>query len=101
MRLLQEFNEFLREYKVLTLAIAFIIGRAITDLTNSLVNDLLMPLVSLLLPAGLWSGGEIVIGSVVIAWGSLVSSIIDFLIIAFIVFMLSKLVLKEEKVSKK
>jgi large conductance mechanosensitive channel len=100
MGLILEFREFLREYKVIGLAVALVIGLASTDLIKSFVENLIMPIVTFLIPNGSWKEATFSIGQIVIKWGALLSSIINFLIIAFVVFVIAKYVLKEEKVSK-
>ncbi len=101
MKILNEFVEFLKEYKVIGLAIAFIMGAAVTSLVQSLVKDILMPIVSVFIPDGGWETATFQIGSVIINWGSFLSALINFAIIAFVVFMMAKIVLKEKKVTKK
>jgi large conductance mechanosensitive channel len=101
MGIVKEFKDFLNEYKVVGLAVAFIIGAAVNDLVKSLVQNIIMPLVNPLLPAGGWETATIAIGPFVISWGPFLSALINFTILAFVVFMIAKFVLKEEKVSKK
>jgi len=98
---MQEFKEFLMEYKVIGLAVAFIMGAAATTLVKSLVDDVIMPLIGALIPGGEWQTATFSIGSIVIKWGSFLGNVINFAIIAFVVFMIAKMVLKEEKVTKK
>ncbi len=102
MGIIAEFKQFLDEYKVMGLAIAFIIGAALTTLVQSLVNDMIMPIVSPVLSAtGDWKASVFQIGPVKLAWGSFLGALINFVIIAFVVFMIAKLILKEAKVAKK
>jgi len=101
MGVLQEFMDFLKEYKVLPLAIAFIIGGAATVLVQSLVNDIVMPFVGVLIPGGDWKSSVLQLGPVGLGVGPFLSALINFVIIAFVVFMIAKMVLKEEKVPKK
>jgi len=101
MGILQEFAEFIKEYKVMPLAIAFIIGVAATSLIQSLVNDIIMPVVGVLVPGGDWKNSILAAGPVKLGIGSFVSQLINFVIIAFVVFLVAKTVLKEEKVAKK
>ena len=93
--------DFLREYKVVGLAVAFIIAVAATTLVKSIVDDIIMPLVGALIPGGAWQTATFAIGSIIIKWGDFLSNLINFIIIAFVVFMIAKMVLKEEKVAKK
>jgi large conductance mechanosensitive channel len=99
--MLQDFNEFIKEYKVMPLAIAFIMGAAMTTLVQALVNDVVMPLVGALLPQGDWQSAKVALGPVSISWGHFLGALIYFIIIAFVVFMVAKMILKEEKVTKK
>lgn len=96
-----EFKEFLKEYKVVGLAVALIIGLASTDLVKSVVNNLVMPIITPFIPKGAWETATFSIGSIVIGWGALLGSVINFIVIAWVVFLIAKYILKEEKVSKK
>jgi len=98
---LKEFKEFLKEYKVVPLAIAFIIGIAATALIQSVVNNLIMPLITPFIPGGAWQTAVFTLGPIVIGWGALLGAIINFVIIAFVGFMIVKYFLKEEKVTRK
>lgn len=101
MGIISEFKDFLNEYKVMGLAVAFIIGGAITALVQSLVNNVIMPIVGAVLPNGAWQTATFAIGSVQIGWGAFLSALINFVIIAFVIFLIAKYVMKEEKVAKK
>ena len=98
---IQEFKEFLNEYKVVPLAIAFIMGVAATALVQSLVNNVIMPIVTPFIPGGAWQEATLALGPIVIKWGAFVAALINFLILAWAVFIIAKMVLKEEKVAKK
>jgi len=100
-KILKEFKEFLDEYKVIGLAIAFIMGVAATALIQAVVNYLIMPIITPFIPGGTWQTATLTLGPVVISWGALLGAIINFVIIAFVVFMIAKYLLKEEKVGKK
>lgn len=99
--MIKEFRDFLKEYKVVPLAIALIIGLAATALVQSVVNNLIMPLVTPFIPGGAWQAATFSMGPIVIGWGALLGAIINFIIIAWVVFMIAKYLLKEEKVTKK
>jgi|TARA_Y100000310_G_scaffold153608_1_gene153021 large conductance mechanosensitive channel len=101
MKLAKEFVEFLKEYKIIALAIAFVMGIAAKDLVNSLVNDIIMPFINPLFPSGDWKQAKWVIGSIELGTGPFLSALISFLIIALVVFLVAKKILKEEKVKKK
>jgi len=101
MGFISEFKDFLNEYKVMGLAVAFIMGAAVTALVQSLVNDIIMPFIGVFIQGGEWATATFALGPVIIKWGSFVAALINFIIIALVVFMIAKVVLKEEKVSKK
>lgn len=92
-----EFMKFLKEYGVLGLAIGVIIGSKAGELVKSIVDGLLMPVIGLLLPSGDWQ--QLVVGPFQV--GIVLAALINFVLVAFIVFVFAKHVLKEESVSKK
>mgnify|MGYP001562652060 CR=1 FL=1 len=100
-KFLKEFWEFLEEYKAIGLAIAFIMGAAITGLVNSLVDNIIMPVITPFIPGGAWETATFSLGPIVIGWGAFLSELINFVIMAAVVFMIAKKILKEEKVKKK
>ena len=100
-KLLLEFRDFLREYKVIGLAVALIIGLAATALVKSLVDNVIMPIITPFIPGGAWQTATFSMGSIVISWGAFSGAIINFVIITLVVFLIAKYALKEEKVTKK
>ena len=98
---LKEFKEFIKEYKVLGLAIAFIIGAAATTLVKSLVDNVIMPIITPFIPGGAWQTATFSMGPIVIGWGAFLGALINFVIMAWVVFIIAKKLLKEEKVEKK
>ncbi|HOE93358.1 MAG: large-conductance mechanosensitive channel [Candidatus Methanofastidiosum methylothiophilum] len=101
MGFMQEFMEFLKEYKVIGVAVAFIMAAASTSLVNSLVNDIIMPIITPFIPGGGWQEATLSIGPIVLRWGSFLAQIVNFIILALVVFIIAKKLLKEEKVTKK
>jgi large conductance mechanosensitive channel len=97
----KEFMEFLKEYKVVPLAIAFIMGAAATALVKSLVDNIIMAIVTPLVPGGEWKLATFNLGPFIFKWGAFLGELINFVIIAWVVFVIAKVILKEEKVSKK
>jgi large conductance mechanosensitive channel len=100
-KVMKEFMDFLKEYKVIALAIAFIMGVAATALIKSMVDNIIMPIITFMIPGGTWKTATFALGPIVFGWGAFVGEIINFVIIAFVIFLIAKLVMKEEKVSKK
>ena len=86
----QELMDFLNKYGVIGLAVAFIIGGAAGTLISAMVNDLLMPLINPLLQGGEWQKAELVLGPVRLLVGHFVGALINFIIIALVVFVLMK-----------
>ena len=101
MGIIQEFREFLQEYKVMGLAVAFIMAIAATELVQSLVNNIIMPVVGAFIPGGDWQAATFALGPVVLGWGAFLAALVNFIILAFVVFMIAKMMFKEEKVTKK
>jgi large conductance mechanosensitive channel len=97
----KEFLGFLKQYGIIGLAIAVVIGGKANELVSSVVNDLLMPLV--FQPALKAANVDDIrrLSYHGVFYGKVIGSFIDFTIVAFVVFMFAKLVLKEESVSKK
>lgn len=99
--MIAEFMEFLKEYKVVALAIAFIMGIASMALVKSLVDNIIMPVITPFIPGGAWKTATFALGPIVIGWGPFAGELINFVIIAFVVFVIAKKILREEKVAKK
>ncbi len=98
--LYKEFISFLKEYKIISLALAFIMGAASTTLVNSLVKDIILPVFSPLL-SGNWQEASLHLGPIVIRYGSFLAELLNFIILGLVVFVIAKKILKEEKVEKK
>ncbi|MBI1417443.1 MAG: large conductance mechanosensitive channel protein MscL [Limimaricola sp.] len=104
--MLKEFRDFIAKGNVMDLAVGIIIGAAFTAIVSSLVSDLINPIIGLILggvdftnmyvvlkgtvPAGSSLSAARDAGAAVFAYGSFITAVINFLIIAFVVFMLVK-----------
>ena len=103
----KEFMAFLKTYGVIGLAIAVVIGGKLNAMVTAVVEGLLMPLLAPLLGAGDWRAAKLNLGGTAEApmfsfgIGQVLGAVIDFLIVAYIVFWLSKKLLREETVTKK
>jgi large conductance mechanosensitive channel len=92
----QEFIFFLKTFGIIGLAIAFIIGQAASKLVTAFVNDIVDPIIGLFLPGGNLSGLTVQVTNLYgdatseFRYGDLIANIIDFLVIALIVFILYK-----------
>ena len=98
--LTREFREFLKEYKVISLAVGFVMGAASTNLVGSLVKDIIMPLLSPLFAAESWKEAVLHVGSISINYGSFLAEALNFLILAFIIFVVVRKILKMESGKK-
>ena len=97
---IEEFMEFLQKYQVIGLAVAFIIGAAATKLVNSTVNDIIMPVIAVLVPGGNWREAVLEIGPLKFLVGDFVGAIIDFAIIALVIFIIVKYIMKGDTSKK-
>jgi len=86
--MLKEFKEFAMRGNVLDLAIAVIIGGAFGKIITSLVNDVLMPLIGLVMGGVNFSDLSVTVGAAVIKYGAFIQSIVDFIIVAFVIFLI-------------
>ena len=92
------FLNFIREQGVVGLAVGFVLGGAISKLVSSLVNDIVNPVLGIFLGAtGSLKDYSLVVGSVKVLWGDFLATTIDFLVIAFVVYVLVKVLKVETK----
>ena len=95
--MLKEFREFVMRGNVLDMAVGVIIGGAFGKIVGSLVSDILMPLIGSLMGGIDFTSLKSQVGSAEILWGTFVQNIIDFLIIAFVIFLIVKAANKMKK----
>jgi large conductance mechanosensitive channel len=103
--MIKGFKEFLLKNNVLALAVAVIVGGAVGKVVSSLAADILMPMISMVLPSGDWRAAKFVLGKTVgpdgkeainaISYGNFFGSVVDFLIIALVVYLITKSLIKE------
>ena len=86
--MIQEFKAFIAKGNVLDLAVAVIIGGAFGAIVTSLVNDIIMPLIGVILGGTDFTTLAITFGEASITYGNFIQAIINFLIIAFVIFMI-------------
>jgi large conductance mechanosensitive channel len=101
-----EFKSFLLKTNAMALAVGVIIGAATGKVVSALVADLLMPIISLVIPSGDWRAAQIVLTETTgpdgkpvvnaIRYGDVLGNVIDFVIIAFVVFLITKALLREK-----
>ncbi len=90
MSFMKEFKAFAMRGNVIDLAVAVIIGLAFGKIVSALVGDVVMPAVGLLLGGVNFSGLSITVGDAVIKYGAFIQAVVDFLIIAFVIFLALK-----------
>lgn len=96
-----EFKEFISRGNVVDMAVGVIIGSAFGKIVTSLVNDILMPLIGIVLGGLDFSNLNIKIGDATILYGSFIQTIVDFLIVAFCIFVMIKFFEKFKKQEEK
>jgi len=90
-----EFINFLSQYKVMGLAVAFILGLYLGGVVMSLVKDIIMPIIGLAFPGlGNLATYEVPVDKQIFALGDFVAAIITFIIVAFVIFIIVKLTTK-------
>jgi large conductance mechanosensitive channel len=99
--MIKEFKEFLLQTNALALAVGVIIGGAVGKVVSSLVGDILMPIIGVAIPGGEWRTLKLVLtykpdGTPVnaITYGAFIGAVVDFVIIALCVFLITKAMLK-------
>ena len=96
-----EFRAFINRGNVLDLAVAVVMGAAFTAIVNSLVNDIIMPLVGVILGGVDFTGLNLTVNNAVIAYGNFIQAIINFLIVAWVVFLVVKAINRMSQLNKK
>lgn len=99
--MLKEFKEFISRGNVIDLAVGVIVGGAFSKIVSSLVNDILMPFIGIILGGINFTSLIISVGNAHILIGSFIQNVIDFLIVAFCVFLFVKFINEISKLGKK
>lgn len=89
-----EFKKFIERGNVIDLAVGVLIGGAFSKIVSSLVNDLFMPLIGILIGGHDFTNLTLKVGDAQIRYGSLIQNIVDFLIIAFCIFIFISIINK-------
>lgn len=99
--MLGEFKKFLLQTNALALAVGVIIGAAVGKVVGSLVSDVIMPVIGIMIPGGAWRELSFVLNrkadgspANLILYGSFIGALVDFLIVGFVIFMITKALLK-------
>jgi large conductance mechanosensitive channel len=86
--MLREFREFINRGNVIDLAVAVIIGGAFGVIVTSLVNDIIMPIIGVIIGGINFTSLVFTVGQAKIAYGSFIQAVVNFLIIAFVIFLI-------------
>ncbi len=86
--MIKEFKDFIMRGNVMDLAVAVIIGAAFTAIVNSLVNDIIMPIIGAILGGVDFTSLAIAVGDATITYGNFIQAIINFLLIALVLFLI-------------
>ena len=92
-----EFKEFISKGNIVDMAVGVIIGSAFGKIVTSLVNDIFMPLIGIIIGGLDFSKLTLTVGDSVIAYGTFIQNIVDFLIIAICIFIMIKVLAKFKK----
>mgnify|MGYP001021855312 CR=1 FL=1 len=88
----EEFKEFISRGNVIDLAVGVIIGAAFTAIVNSLVNDIISPLIGLLTGGIDFSAASFSVGDATFAYGAFINAIINFVLVALVIFLFVKVI---------
>lgn len=100
-KFISEFKEFISKGNVLDMAVGVIIGSAFSKIVTSLVNDIMMPLIGIIIGGHDFSNLGIKAGKAKIMYGSFLQNVVDFLIIALSLFTVIKVINKFKKKQEK
>lgn len=89
-----EFKAFLLKNNVMSLAVAFIMGAAVGKVVSALVADLIMPVLGIFAPGGEWRQLAFQIGGAKFLVGDFLGSVLDFMVVALVVFLMARSLLK-------
>ena len=95
-----EFKEFIARGNVMDLAVGVIVGGAFSAITTSLINDIIMPLLGIFTGSISFAALSVTIGGAVITYGNFIQALLNFLVMAFIVFCMVKAVNKMTHLKK-
>jgi large conductance mechanosensitive channel len=94
MTMLKEFKDFLLKQNVVALAIAVVVGTALNTLVKALVDDFIMPVVVAIGPGGDWQKATWTVGTIKFGLGDFLAAVINFLIIGFVAWRISRIFVK-------
>lgn len=103
MSMIQEFKEFAMKGSLIDMAVGIIIGAAVGNMVSTLVENILMPIIGVLMGGINFQDLSITVGDAAIGYGAFIQAMIDFLIVAFVIFMILKAIsrMKENSEAEK
>ncbi len=96
-KIVKEFKDFISKGNVVDLAVGVIVGSAFGKIVTSIVNDILMPIIGVIIGGHDFSNLSITIGNAVIRYGAFIQNVIDFFIVALCIFIFVKFINKFNK----
>ena len=96
MSMLKEFKEFLLKQNVVALAIAVVVGTALNALVKAVVDDFIMPMITYMLPNGNWRTATWDVGPIKFGVGDFLAAVLNFVIVGFVAWRISKLFIKPD-----
>lgn len=97
MSFIADFREFALKGSLVDLAVGIIIGAAVSDMVGALVDNILMPLIGIVLGGVDFKGLSFTVGDAAIGYGAFIQSLIDFTIIAFVLFLIIKAIARARR----
>jgi large conductance mechanosensitive channel len=94
--MVKEFKDFLLKQNVVALAIAVVVGTALNTLVKAFVDDFIMPVIVAIGPGGAWQTATWSVGSVKFGIGEFIAALVNFLIVGFVAWRISKIFIKPE-----
>ena len=93
-KFLQEFKEFAMRGNVMDLAVGVIVGGAFSAITTSLINDIIMPIIGIFVSEASFADLSVTVGRAEITYGNFIQAVLNFIIMAFVVFCMVKAINK-------
>jgi len=99
--MMKEFKEFISRGNVMDMAVGIIIGGAFTAIVSSLVADIITPIIGMLMGGVDFSSLAVTVGSANLTYGNFIQAIINFLLVAWVLFMIVKAMNKMKREEEK
>ncbi len=96
-KFLEEFKAFAMRGNVMDLAVGVIVGGAFSSITTSLINDIIMPIVGVFVSEASFANLSVSVGGAVITYGNFIQAVLNFVILAFVVFCMVKAVNRKKE----